>query len=170
MNVEGDIDNGGTWLTYSEIAKARGVKRVAAIRLVQRHKWRKQPGNDGMTKVLVPVSMIQAAGRIPRDISGNDTGNDTGSVTGSVAGDSTGYAAAFEAALAALSEQQSQERAGWQAERDRLLIKVDHFEAETAAQRDEIADLRAKVTALEQERTTRALSRWARIRAAWGGK
>jgi hypothetical protein len=162
MNVEGDIDNGGTWLTYSEIAKARGVKRVAAIRLVQRHKWRKQPGNDGMTKVLVPVSMIQAVGRIPRDISGNDTG--------SVTGDSTGYVAAFEAALAALSEQQSQERAGWQAERDRLLIKVDHFEAETAAQRDEIADLRAKVTALEQERSTRALSRWARIRAAWRGK
>ena len=48
-------------LTYTELAKARGITLPAARRLALRHKWRKQLGNDGLTTVWVPVSAL------PRD-------------------------------------------------------------------------------------------------------
>jgi hypothetical protein len=48
-------------LTYTELAKARGITLQAARRLALRHKWRKQLGNDGLTTVWVPVSAL------PRD-------------------------------------------------------------------------------------------------------
>jgi hypothetical protein len=48
----------GRWLTYDEIAAVRGTQRVGAIRWVQRHKWRRQPGNDGLVRVLVPPDAL----------------------------------------------------------------------------------------------------------------
>jgi hypothetical protein len=54
-----DDSIGGQWLTYAEIAKARGIKRLAAVRLVQRHRWRRQRGNDGFARVLVPDDMLR---------------------------------------------------------------------------------------------------------------
>jgi hypothetical protein len=48
-------------LTYTELAKARGITLPAARRLALRHKWRKQLGNDGLTHVWVPVAAL------PRD-------------------------------------------------------------------------------------------------------
>jgi hypothetical protein len=50
-------------VTYSELAKARGVSIAAARKLVLRHRWPKQIGNDGLTHVLVPVSFIEDGGR-----------------------------------------------------------------------------------------------------------
>ena len=46
------------WMTFAELAKARGISRVSAERLVRRHKWRRQPGNDGRVLVLVPVEAL----------------------------------------------------------------------------------------------------------------
>jgi hypothetical protein len=54
-----DDSGGGQWLTYEEIAEARGIKRLAAVRLTQRHRWRRQRGNDGHARVLVPHDMLQ---------------------------------------------------------------------------------------------------------------
>ncbi len=48
-------------LTYTELAKARGITLAAARRLTLRHKWRKQLGNDGLTHIWVPLSAL------PRD-------------------------------------------------------------------------------------------------------
>jgi hypothetical protein len=58
MDSHGDGD-GGQWLTYEEIAEARGIKRLAAVRLTQRHRWRRQRGNDGHARVLVPDDMLR---------------------------------------------------------------------------------------------------------------
>jgi len=40
MNVVGNDD--GVWMTYGQLAAARGVKRIAVVRIVQRHKWRQR--------------------------------------------------------------------------------------------------------------------------------
>jgi hypothetical protein len=48
------------WMTFAELAAARGIGRVSAERLVRRHKWRRQPGNDGRVRVLVPSGELRA--------------------------------------------------------------------------------------------------------------
>src|SRR4051794_19769781 len=53
-----DIES--TRVTYVELARARGITVAAARRLTQRHKWPKQIGNDGFTRVVVPMSMLAA--------------------------------------------------------------------------------------------------------------
>ena len=54
------VTGGATWMTYREIAAARGISHAAAIRLVQRHRWQKREGsNDGLAHVLVPHDAAQ---------------------------------------------------------------------------------------------------------------
>src|SRR4051812_29299073 len=45
-------------LTYTELAEARGISLASARRMVHRHKWPKQIGNDGLTRVSIPVSAL----------------------------------------------------------------------------------------------------------------
>lgn len=54
-------DNGydSRWMTYAELAQARGIKEPAAVRLVQRRRWERQPGNDGAARIAVPVSELR---------------------------------------------------------------------------------------------------------------
>ncbi len=58
---DGGGDNGGDsrWMTYAELAEARGIKEPAAVRLVQRRRWERQPGNDGAARVAVPVAELR---------------------------------------------------------------------------------------------------------------
>src|SRR3954451_14713225 len=65
-------------LTYSDLAKARGITLAAARRMTLRHKWPKQVGNDGLTRVSVPAS---ALGRVERVSTGDPPGIDTGKET-----------------------------------------------------------------------------------------
>jgi hypothetical protein len=66
-----DDSGGGRWLTYGEIAAARGTTRIAAVRLTQRHKWRRQRGNDGHARVLVPPDMLQPERPPPSGVDSN---------------------------------------------------------------------------------------------------
>lgn len=54
-------DDGGDtrWMTYAELAQARGIKEPAAVRLVQRRRWERQPGNDGSMRVAVPLAELR---------------------------------------------------------------------------------------------------------------
>src|SRR3954471_9193780 len=45
-------------LTYAELAKARGITPAAAKRMAMRHRWPKQIGNDGLSRVSVPASAL----------------------------------------------------------------------------------------------------------------
>ena len=51
----------GRWLTYSELAKIRGIGRPSAVKLVQRERWRKLPGNDRdrTVRILVPPEWLR---------------------------------------------------------------------------------------------------------------
>jgi hypothetical protein len=60
------------------LAKARGITLAAARRMTLRHKWPKQVGNDGLTRVSVPAS---ALGRVERAGTGDPPGIDTGKET-----------------------------------------------------------------------------------------
>jgi hypothetical protein len=91
MNVGDDAEARGRWMTYGELAEARKIKRGAAIRLVQRHKWRRQAGNDGFARVLVPPEWAKPSRPQRNDVAQN----------GSPAHDVTvlAYVATLEAAI-----------------------------------------------------------------------
>jgi hypothetical protein len=74
-----DAGTDGRWLTYDELAALRGIRRIGAVRLVQRYKWRRQAGNDGKARILVPRDALTAPARaVVTGISAwqHDTGND----------------------------------------------------------------------------------------------
>lgn len=49
------------WLTYDELGRARGIGRESAVKLVQRKRWRRVPGNDGVARILVPLDWLTPA-------------------------------------------------------------------------------------------------------------
>ena len=59
-----DADD-GCWMTYGQLAEARRITRRAAIRLSQRHRLRRQPGNSGFTLVWVPSDMASSSPHRP---------------------------------------------------------------------------------------------------------
>lgn len=52
-------DDDSRWMTKAELARARGISVTSADRLVRRHRWRREPGNDGRARVLVPPGWIR---------------------------------------------------------------------------------------------------------------
>ena len=102
-------------MTYDELAEMRGIKRIGAVRLVQRYKWRRQAGNDGRARVLVPHDAMEK-------VRGSDAGDDAGTSaapTDAGNGAGTGAAtmmarglAALEDAVQVLREQLAAERQG----------------------------------------------------------
>lgn len=54
MSETRDDSPGGSWVTYDELARRRGITRLSAERMVQRKGWRRQRGNDKTARVLVP--------------------------------------------------------------------------------------------------------------------
>lgn len=52
---QNDIGDEGRWMTYGELATARGIDRASAMRLARRNRWRKQKDNQGNLRVLVPL-------------------------------------------------------------------------------------------------------------------
>ena len=63
MGDNGDDDrpigDDSRWMTYAELAQARGIKEPAAVRLVQRRGWERHQGNDGSARVAVPVAELR---------------------------------------------------------------------------------------------------------------
>ena len=57
----------GTWLTKAELAHVRRISIASATRLIRRQGWRRQPGNDGRVRVLVPEDWMHPRHDDPRD-------------------------------------------------------------------------------------------------------
>jgi uncharacterized protein with PIN domain len=57
--ISDTTDDATVSVTYAELAEARGITVAAARRLTLRHRWPKHPGNDGYTRVLVPVAFME---------------------------------------------------------------------------------------------------------------
>lgn len=174
-NVTDDAGSTGQWMTYDEIAAARGTSRIAAVRLVQRHKWRRQAGNDGKARALVPPDMVQPEHVIPPDAP---------DVASNTAGDVTGHnqllagaIAALEDAVQALREQLERSEAGRTDERqraDRAELATIELRAQIEALNTRLAQTKAAVQGADELRAAddarRAMSRWRRLRQAWRGR
>jgi hypothetical protein len=70
QGISGDVRDGASdgardseWMTYAELAKVRGISLRAAVRMTQRQRLRRQPGNDGKVRVLVPRDMLKPSHR-----------------------------------------------------------------------------------------------------------
>jgi hypothetical protein len=48
----GAASDGARWMSFVELAAARGISRASASRLVRRRKWRRQ--TDNLVRILVP--------------------------------------------------------------------------------------------------------------------
>jgi hypothetical protein len=68
----------GHWWTYAQLAQARQIGKRAAVRLAQRHRLQRQPGNDGQTRVWVPTDMASSSPHRPTPpaTDANDTSPD----------------------------------------------------------------------------------------------
>jgi hypothetical protein len=135
-----DADTGDIrWMTYAELGQTRGISTASATRLAFRRKWRRQPGNDGIARVAVPVGEAQPHGDKTHD------------ETGVERADTASFISALEAAIASLTEQA--EASVRQA--DRAENRVDA--AETRADRAENrADRAEQALADERNRADRA--------------
>src|SRR3954467_15362734 len=47
------------WLSYADLAQARGTDIESVVRLVRRRNWPKQTGNDGRVRVAVPADVLR---------------------------------------------------------------------------------------------------------------
>ena len=66
----------GRWLTYPELAAARGIDKPSAIRLATRKKWRRQRDNRRVVRVLVPPEWLAPRYQsmdLPMEQRGRDT-------------------------------------------------------------------------------------------------
>lgn len=78
MHETGGEDSAGRWLTYAELAAARGITRKAAVRMTQRHRWRRTPGNDGAVRIWVPDAMtLRTAARLDAPLDPTPTDGST---------------------------------------------------------------------------------------------
>ena len=50
------VGDGTRRMTYAELASVRGISALSAERLVRRRNWPRQVGNDGVVRVLVPLT------------------------------------------------------------------------------------------------------------------
>jgi chromosome segregation ATPase len=93
-------------MTYTELARVRGISKSSAERLVFRNHWRRQRGNNGITRALVPWDSLTG------DSSGDVSGDIPPVETPDTAGDVSFHAralAVLEDSLAALREAKDSE-------------------------------------------------------------
>jgi len=185
------------WMTFAELAAARGISRDSAIALVRRKRWRRQRDNRGHTLALVPNDGPELRRAIP--VIQGDHPPDNRGVTPFHAQ----ALAALEDALTALREAKDGEiatlrdvvdgmrsivvraedratRADNRAdrlERDlaaaRIIAQAAQRDAQEAVETVEQARAEARTAqeaaeALRQaDQARKARGRWARLRAAW---
>src|SRR4029077_2239091 len=53
-------------MTYAELANVRGISLPSARRLVLRHRWPRQTGNDGVVRVTVPLTALKSQDVVAR--------------------------------------------------------------------------------------------------------
>lgn len=134
------------WMTYAELAEALGIGGDSARNLVRRKRWARQLGNDGMTRVGVPVEHLQEARGTER---GSDPptdlpadGDDDGTSVISVL---TSHISRLERELQTLKEDHA-------AERDRLRDEAEVLRQERDAERLRAAQVEALQAVIETER------------------
>jgi hypothetical protein len=137
-DVRGDAlqdEEGGIWLTYAELARARGIDRASAAKLVLRRRWRRQKDNQGTVRVLVPAEWADPSHDKAQD-DATDSAPDVAQAIG-----------ALEHAVAAAAEREKQLRA----ERDAVLARADAERGRADAAEREREEARIRAAAAEAE-------------------
>ncbi len=65
-------------LTYAELGAALGITAASAKRLSNRRKWSKTVGNDGLSRVYVPMEKLTVERPIPEDAPRDNPGDTPG--------------------------------------------------------------------------------------------
>jgi len=140
------------WMTYRELADFLGMEEESARRRAQRERWKRRPGNDGRTRVAVPIDAKPAKG------GGGDRGGDKSSdVAPIVRGDH--HPDELDKLRAELARERER-TASAEREREAARIQAAAAEGEGRVLRVELARERDRVATAEQEREA------ARVRAA----
>ena len=194
MTDAGDDAGDGRWMTYGQLADARGISLRAAVRLTQRHHLRRQPGNDGKTLVLVPPDVVQPpdSRATRRRANGVGGASDAGAVAGGAKEGLSADIMTLREALVAVRQATDSEIATLRTAYDQALAQLtdaqaarDRAEAALAGERTRAdalrdrldaaqAELRQAQDAAEEARQAEAARRaqglLARLRAAWRGE
>lgn len=163
--VGGTDDGIGRWLTYDELAQMRGIQRIGAVRLAKRQGWRRQPGNDGKARVMVPtdaLAPVRGTRPSPDGANGTNAGDPTIDPTGGPDG-GRHLAAAFELALTTIREAHAGEVTALRGQLAAAEGRAEQARAEAVA-----AQGRAGALAREQ-RSWWEQGRLRRVLAAWRG-
>jgi chromosome segregation ATPase len=146
-----DTGDDGRWMTYEELAAARGIDRNSARRLASRLKWRRQRDNQQIVRIYVP-SLRDAPDPRHRDTPADDPRAVSGAV------------GALEAAVAALRERSAADQAiiatlRDQADRaekraDRAENRADQAEQASQELRARASELRDQVSSLQTQLAT----------------
>jgi len=156
-----------TRVTYVELAKARGISVAAARRLTQRHKWPKQIGNDGFTRVIVPTSMLVAWDSDAYDdskVSGNDACDDV-DVNGEVSQADVGVDAADDAYIDTYDDTTRPRKSAVDLTTVRAIVDAtadawaDLWDDATAGTRSAVRVLEVAVVSLREQLATERLLR-----------
>jgi hypothetical protein len=182
------------WVSYPELASARGIGRASAERLTRKHKWPRQTMNDGTVRVCVPPDWLRPSETDRRSDHREDHPQPAAVRTDAVA--------AFQEALRLLSQQLTNERdrqAQADARATAATIRADQAEARADAAEADAREAqaqaqvaRARAEKAEQDNAAavviadeavgaaevlrqanadrKARGRWARLRAAWRGE
>ena len=185
----GEAFGEGRWMTCSELARTRGIGRESAAKLVQRERWRRQPGNDRNARVLVPIEWLKSA--------------KTGEGIPEAVPESFGDVMAYVKARAEVADRRAEEaeaaRVAAESRADIERARADRVEARAEAERARADDERGKATTAERraakaeherdqllashnrallevetvrtaDRARRSARRMARLKAAWHGE
>jgi hypothetical protein len=129
------------WMTKAEIAAVRRITVASADRLVRRQGWRKQRGNDGRARVLVPLSWARPTDNPPDNKPDDPTDKQ----------DISRIIKALESAVSTLQEQLARETA-----------RADRLDAEHDRAAAEIEQLRRDLQKAEAEAARRRWWWWTR--------
>jgi hypothetical protein len=161
-------DESARWMTFAELAAARGISKDSAVSLIRRRGWRRQKDNQGHVRALVPLAWAEPAERHP-DREGEDEGEDQGD-----AGDDrhllAGAIAALEASVMSLTARA--EAAEGRAERAEKAVAGERSRADALRERLDRANADAQAAAQRAEAleaTERARKGQGALRRVWHG-
>lgn len=169
------LDEDGRWMTFPELAEARGTSRHAAEVLVRRHKWRKQDGNDGRVRVLVPPGFDRPVSHFGALFEGEKSDKElVAAFRTSIDRLTSAYAEAkallqrdLDRLTKGMTEQIEAQMRHHSTEMQRIKEVAAKAEAELKQAQDEAQALQQRLDEMEVAKKGRGL--WERLRAAWRG-
>jgi len=147
----GDIPGDVTWMSYAELGRLRGISAASAKRLSSRRRWSKRAGNDGTTRVAVPVTEAVA-----RETDAGDVSGDTSRLIAEANARADVAIALADRTLTQLAEAHT--------ENGKLRDRLDQAKAE-AQEAHQAADVLRRA-----DDARKAMGRWRRLTAAWRGE